>query len=33
MTNIKYFGFAKSSSSAPILSYNLLADSADEIQT
>lgn len=32
MTNIKYFGFAKASSSAPILSHNLLTDSVDEIQ-
>ena len=32
MTNIKYFGFAKASSSVPILSYNLLTDSVEEIQ-
>lgn len=31
MTNIKYFGFAKASSSAPILSHNLLTDAPDEI--
>jgi len=31
MTNIKYFGFAKISSSTPILSHNLLTEALDEI--